>query len=77
MPISTTLKNNIMFAEVALQFCSQIGHIMNIHTETHKVKFIFNGKEIKSYSYKTLKELGISNYALILVIISETSIERS
>ena len=73
MPISTSLKDNIMFAEVTMQFCSQIGHIMNIHIETDKVKFIFNEKEIKSYSYKTLAELGISNYALILVIISETN----
>ena len=70
--IYTPLKDDIMFAEVAMQFCSQYGALKNKNIETDKVKFIFNGKEIKSYSYKTLAELGISNDARILVIIPET-----
>ena len=60
---NTILKDDIMFAEVTMQFCSQYGALKgeNKNIETDKVRFFFNGKEIKSYSYKTLAELGISN----------------
>ena len=71
-PINTSLKNDMMFAEVAMQFCEQYGALTSKKIETDKVKFIYNGKAIKSYSYKTLEELGISNNARLLVIISET-----
>ena len=71
-PINTSLKNDMMFAEVAMQFCEQYGALTSKKIETDKVKFIYNGKTIKSYSYKTLEELGISNNARLLVIISET-----
>ena len=55
-----------------MQFCEQYGALTSKKIETDKVKFIYNGKAIKSYSYKTLEELGISNNARLLVIISET-----
>ena len=71
-PINTSLKNDMMFAEVAMQFCEQYGALTSKKIETDKVKFIYNGKAIKSYSYKTLEELGISNNARLLVITSET-----
>ena len=61
--IKTSLKDDIMFAEVTMQFCSQYGALKgeNKNIETDKVRFFFEGNEIKSYSYKTLAELGISN----------------
>ena len=71
-PFNASLKNDMMFAEVAMQFCEQYGALTSKKIETDKVKFIYNGKAIKSYSYKTLEELGISNNARLLVIISET-----
>ena len=72
--INTSLKDDIMFAEVTMQFCEKYGALTggNKNIETDKVRFFFNGIEIKSYSYKTLAELGISNDAYILVIIPET-----
>ena len=73
VPIGTSLKDNLMFAEVTMQFCSQYGYITGKNIENDKVKFIFNGQAIKSYSHKTLAELGISHNANILVIISETT----
>ena len=71
---NTILKDDIMFAEVTMQFCSQYGALTgeNKNIETDKVRFFFKGNEIKSYSYKTLAELGISNNAYILVIIPKT-----
>ena len=71
---NTILKDDIMFAEVTMQFCSQYGALKgeNKNIETDKVRFFFEGNEIKSYSYKTLAELGISNDARILVIIPKT-----
>ena len=71
-PIYTRLKDNIMFAEVAMQFCEQYGNLTRKNIEIDKVKFIFNAHTIKSYSHKTLAELGISDNAFLLVIISET-----
>ena len=70
--IFVRLKDNIMFADVTSQYCEQYGYLTGKKIEYDKAKFIYNGKEIKSYSHKTLAELGIVNDTHIFVLISET-----
>ena len=50
--IKTSLKDDIMFAEVTMQFCEKYGALTgeNKNIETDKVRFFFEGNEIKSYS---------------------------
>ena len=68
-PIYTSLKDNLMFAEVTSQFCIQYGALMGKNNiEYDKVQFISKGGVIKSDSNKTLAELGIGNDDFILVI---------
>ena len=71
-PMYVKLKDNIMFCEVASQYCSQYGSLVGKKIEDDKVQFIFQGKEIKKYSHKTLAELGIKNNDHIFVLTSET-----
>ena len=74
----TRLEDNKIFAEVTSQFCEQYGYLTGKKIEYEKAKFInAKGREINSYSHKTLAELGIGNDAHIYVIISETKDKES
>ena len=73
----TRLEDNKIFAEVTSQFCEQYGYLTGKKIEYEKAKFInAKGKEIKSYSHKTLAELGIGKNAHILVQLSETNTDE-
>ena len=56
-----------MFAEVVLQTVIYIELIARVTLNKDSI-FIFQGKKLKSYSHKTLRELGIKNNSKILVI---------
>ena len=67
VPINMQLKDDMMFAEVAYKYYSKMG----INQETDQPKFLFNSRELRNDSYKTLAELGIRNMAKIEVVIGK------
>ena len=69
-PINMQLTDDMLFAEVALKYFSKMG----IDQATDSPKFLFNSKEIKTDSYKSLAELGIKNMSRIEVVIMKNVI---
>ena len=65
--INMQLKDDMMFAEVALKYFTKMG----INQTTDQPKFLFNSKELKTDSYKSLAELGIRNMSRIEVVIGK------
>ena len=66
-PINMQLKDDMMFAEVALKCFTKMG----INQATDQPKFLFNSKELKIDTYKSLAELGIKNMSRIEVVIGK------
>ena len=66
-PINMQLKDDMMFAEVALKYFNKMG----INEATDQPKFLFNSKELKIDSYKSLAELGIRNMSRIEVVVGK------
>ena len=65
--ISMQLTDDMMFAEVAMKYFTKMG----INQATDQPKFLFNSKELKTDSYKSLAELGIRNMSRIEVVIGK------
>ena len=65
-PINMQVVDNMMFAEVAMKYFNKMGI-----TQTDQPKFLFNSKELKTDSYKSLAELGIRNMSRIEVVIGK------
>ena len=68
--ITLQLKDDMMFCEAALMYLQKSG----IDKEKDDPKFLYNSREIKIDSYKTLKELKIPNRAIIEVILAKNII---
>ena len=66
-PINMQLTDGMMFAEVALKYFGKAG----IDQAKDQPKFLFNSKELKTDSYKSLAELGIKNMSRIDVVIGK------
>ena len=66
-PINMQLKDDMMFAEVALKYFGKAG----IDQVKDDPKFLFNSKELKTDSYKSLADLGIKNMSRIDVVIGK------
>ena len=69
-PINMQLTDDMMFAEVALKYLTKMGIDQNVD----QPKFLFNSKELKIDSYKSLKELGIKNMTRVEVVIGKNII---
>ena len=67
IPINMQLKDDTMFAEVALKYFGKAG----IDQDRDQPKFLFNSKELRTDSYKSLSELGIRNMSKIEVVIGK------
>ena len=66
-PINMQLMDNMMFAEVAYKYFGKAG----IDQIKDQPKFLFNSKELKTDSFKSLAELGIKNMSRIEVVIGK------
>lgn len=66
-PINMQVVDSMMFAEVAMKYFNKMG----IDQTKDQPKFIFNSKELKTDSYKSLAELGIRNMSRIEVVIGK------
>ena len=56
--------DDMMFAELVLKFARKEG----INFSEDEVKFLFNSRELKTDSYKSLAEIGIRNMTRIDVV---------
>ncbi len=66
-PINMQVVDNMMFAEVAMKYFNKMG----INQATDNPKFLFNSKELRTDSYKSLAELGIRNMSRVEVVIGK------
>ena len=66
-PINMQLMDNMMFAEVAYKYFGKAG----IDQIKDQPKFLFNSKELKTDTCKTLADLGIKNMSRVEVVIGK------
>ncbi len=66
-PINMQVTDDMMFAEVALKYFGKAG----IDQVNDQPKFLFNSKELKTDTCKTLADLGIKNMSRVEVVIGK------